>query len=67
MGIVGAVIAIALNDLFYYIVINYGLCRHGMNCLMQDAKVTLLLFAGLFVGLLSRLALGLEVLPFAMQ
>lgn len=63
LGNVGAVMAVALNDLFYYLVINYGLNQQGISCWSQDAKATALLLAGLFVAALGRLAFGLEVFP----
>ncbi len=59
-GIVGAVVAVALNDLMYYTCVNIGLQREGIGCLRQDLKVTLLLLLGLLVTGLGRAALGLN-------
>lgn len=63
LGIVGAVIGVALNDLLYYIVVCYGLKREGFGCISQDLKAT-----GLFLGLValavmlrSALDLGLPI------
>lgn len=58
-GSLGAVIAVALNDLFYYAVIGYGLSREQMGCWMQDVKATVLLFAGIFITGLGRIVFGL--------
>jgi O-antigen/teichoic acid export membrane protein len=52
-GILGAVVAVALNDLFYYVVVSYGLCREGLGCLTQDFQAT-----GLLVGLIALCMLG---------
>ncbi len=58
MGIVGAVIAVALNDFCYYGAINYGLWREGLSGLMQDIKATALLMALLTIVLTVRFVLG---------
>jgi O-antigen/teichoic acid export membrane protein len=57
-GVAGAVIAVALNDLPYYVPIAYGLWREGLNSFAQDTKATALLLAMLTVALMIRSALG---------
>ena len=59
IGIVGAVIVVALNDLPVYAVITYGLCREGLACIRQDIQATVLLFALLTLVLMGRAILGL--------
>jgi O-antigen/teichoic acid export membrane protein len=58
-GVLGAIIAVALNDLCYYVIVNYGLWREGLDGLMQDLKVTILFVVLLAVLLASRLIMGL--------
>jgi O-antigen/teichoic acid export membrane protein len=58
IGVRGAVIAVALNDLFYYLAINYGLWREGLSGLMQDIQLTALLLVLLTVVLTGRYVLG---------
>jgi O-antigen/teichoic acid export membrane protein len=58
MGVEGAVIAVALNDLVFYGAINYGLWREELSGLMQDIKATALLVALLTVVLTGRFVLG---------
>jgi len=58
MGVAGAIIAVALNDLCYYVIVNYGLWREGLDGLMQDVKATMLLVALLTVTLSGRFVLG---------
>ncbi|HLO48783.1 MAG TPA: oligosaccharide flippase family protein [Kamptonema sp.] len=53
MGIPGAIVAVTLNDLFYYIVVNYGLWRERLSCLIQDIQLT-----GLFLSLLTVVLAG---------
>jgi O-antigen/teichoic acid export membrane protein len=55
----GAVIAVALNDVFYYSVVSYGLHREGLGCLGQDLQATGLLGLVLFGMMLIRGVLGL--------
>ncbi len=57
--------AVALNDLFYYICVNFicvnfGLQREGMGCLRQDIQATALLVGGLLVLGLGRVMLGVK-------
>jgi len=58
MGILGATIAVALNDLCYYALVNYGLWREGLDGLMQDIKATMLLVVLITAVLASRAVLG---------
>jgi len=59
-GNLGAVVAVALNDLVYYTVVNYGLCREGIGCLRQDAEVTSLLLLGVAGFVAMRLVFGIH-------
>lgn len=54
----GAIIAVALNDLLYYMAINYGLWREGLSGMKQDIIATVLLFALLALVLTTRKVLG---------
>ena len=58
IGVPGAIIAVALNDLCYYLAINYGLWREGLSALKQDIQATLQLIALLIVVLAGRFVLG---------
>ena len=42
-GLLGAIVAVALNDIGFYAAISYGLWREGLNCLVQDLQATILL------------------------
>ncbi|MEO1669811.1 MAG: oligosaccharide flippase family protein [Cyanobacteria bacterium J06631_2] len=59
-GTLGAVMAIALNDLPLYILVNYGLYREKLAVVVQDLRLTLYfcLFIALFSGL--RIIFGLN-------
>ena len=59
-GTLGAVIAIALNDLPLYILVNFGLAKEKLAVIGQDLRLTLYfcLFIALFSGL--RMLLGLN-------
>jgi O-antigen/teichoic acid export membrane protein len=48
MGLVGAMLVVAFNDLPLYGATMYGLWREGLNCLGQDLQAT-----ALFLGLLT--------------
>jgi O-antigen/teichoic acid export membrane protein len=63
MGPLGAVIAIALNDIPFYIAISYGLWREGFSSFTQDIKSTgfLLVCVGLGVWIRYQLGLGLPI------
>jgi O-antigen/teichoic acid export membrane protein len=54
----GAIIAVALNDLCYYSVINYGLWREKLSGLIQDIQFTALLVGLLALVLTTRFFLG---------
>ena len=54
----GAIIAVALNDLFFYLTINYGLWRERLDGLIQDILATVLLVALLAAIVAGRVALG---------
>ncbi len=58
MGILGVVIAIALNDIPLYIAINYGLWREKLAAITQDIQATLLLLGLIAILLWSRYFLG---------
>jgi O-antigen/teichoic acid export membrane protein len=58
MKVPGAIVAVALNDLLFYLVINYGLWREGLSGLRQDILATALLVALLAVVLTGRFVLG---------
>ena len=55
----GAIIAVALNDLFYYTAVNYGLWREELSGLREDILATGLLVVLLAIVLAGRSALGL--------
>jgi O-antigen/teichoic acid export membrane protein len=58
MGLEGAVIAIALNDLLNYAIVNYGLWREGLSGIVQDIQVTLLLLTLIVVVSIVRFGFG---------
>jgi hypothetical protein len=58
-GLLGAIIAVALNDLGFYAAISYGLWREGVNCLVQDLQARVLLLALITSVLAARYFLGL--------
>ncbi len=55
----GAVIAVALNDLVFYVIINFGLWRERLSGLRQDILTTTLLIGLLAIVLTCRFYLGL--------
>ena len=59
-GVVGAILAVALNDLLYYTTVNFGLHREGIGCLWQDLQATALLLGGIAVLLTGRILLGIH-------
>ncbi|WP_416670814.1 oligosaccharide flippase family protein [Egbenema bharatensis] len=63
-GNVGAVSAVALNDLAYYAVVMYGLSYEKLGCTAQDIKATAMLFAGIGIIAMVRIILGIDF-PFA--
>ncbi|MDJ0674961.1 MAG: oligosaccharide flippase family protein [Calothrix sp. MO_167.B42] len=58
MGLLGAVIAIALNDIPLYIAINYGLWREELAAIVQDIQATLLLLGLIAILCSTRYLLG---------
>jgi O-antigen/teichoic acid export membrane protein len=54
----GAIMAIALNDLPFYLVVNVGLLREGLSTLVQDLQATLLLLGVLALVMGGRYYLG---------
>ena len=59
LGVVGAVLAVALNDLPFYGPVSYGLHHEGVGVVRQDAQATLVFLALLALALWARLGLGL--------
>jgi O-antigen/teichoic acid export membrane protein len=59
LGPFGAIVAIALNDLPFYIAISYGLWKEGFSGLMQDLKSTCFLMVCVAVTLAIRYQAGL--------
>lgn len=58
LGIAGAIIMVALNDLPYYLAIVFGLSRHGLSSLRQDIVVSLILALMISALLYGRWLLG---------
>jgi O-antigen/teichoic acid export membrane protein len=58
LGVLGIVIAIALNDIELYFMNIYGLWREELSTFQQDLKATLLLLLGLAIVLAGRYFLG---------
>lgn len=57
-GPLGAVIAVALNDVPFYAVISYGLWREGVSGLVQDLQATAILLVGTLAVLFVRYQAG---------
>ncbi len=57
-GIVGAIVAVSLNDVAFYAMINYGLWRQGLSGLKQDFQATLALGAFSALLLVGRALIG---------
>jgi hypothetical protein len=57
-GILGATIAVALNDIPVYAVITYGLWREGLSSIKQDIAATALLLMLITSVLLIRFGMG---------
>ena len=57
-GLLGAIVAVALNDIGFYAAISYGLWREGLNCLVQDLQATILLSVLLAAVLSARYFFG---------
>ena len=58
IGVLGAIVAIAFNDLPYYLVINYGLWREKLLAITQDLQVTILLIVTITLVAIARYQLG---------
>lgn len=58
MGLSGAVIVVALNDVPFYAAISYGLWREKLTAVVQDIEATALFLALLTVVLMGRVFLG---------
>lgn len=65
LGLKGAVIAVAVGDFPFYLVILYGLWREGVNCLKQDIWITAVFLCLLTAVLLIRVFLLKLDLPIA--
>ncbi|WP_263360073.1 oligosaccharide flippase family protein [Acidicapsa ligni] len=63
LGMIGAVVAVAVSDLPVYFVNVYASYRQGLGVLRQDGLMTLFFLATLVAGLAIRHAFGLA-LPF---
>jgi len=63
MGILGAILVVAFNDIPSYIVVNYGLWREGVSGLKQDLWGTFILLGMIFVlgGIRYSLGGGLSI------
>ncbi|MBD2544191.1 oligosaccharide flippase family protein [Planktothricoides raciborskii] len=61
IGVLGALIVIAFNDIPSYIVNNYGLWREGLSGLVQDIQATLLLIGLIAMVLTCRYSLGFGI------
>jgi O-antigen/teichoic acid export membrane protein len=63
MGILGAILVIAFNDIAFYIVVNYGLWREGVSGLQQDLWTTCILVALIVIlgGIRYSLGSGLSI------
>lgn len=58
MGILGAVIVIALSDLPSYLTLLYGLKREQLACIAQDIQTTLFFIGVLAIAIAIRVGLG---------
>lgn len=61
MGLPGAVLVVALNDLPFYGAVIFGLWREKLTCVEQDIKATALLLALLVLVLSCRWAAGFDL------
>lgn len=58
MGVLGAIIVIALNDLPFYLPVIYGLWREKLAVIWQDIQLTVMLVGLITIVLLCRYFLG---------
>ena len=64
LGVTGAVIVVACNDLPFYLVVGYGLWREKLNAIAQDLIATLVLFGSILLIAIVRHFCGWDfVLP----
>ena len=58
IGVAGAVLALTLNDLPFYVIVSYGLWREGLLGIRQDLRATVALAILLTILLGARWLLG---------
>ena len=58
MGVLGAIVVVAFNDIPLYLGVNYGLIREGLSAIVQDIQATLLLILLIAIVLTCRYTLG---------
>ena len=58
MGVFGAIVAVAFNDVPYYLALNYALYREKLNCFYQDIQITIVLLGAIAITSLIRSNLG---------
>jgi len=61
LGIFGAVIAVALNDLPTYVAVTYGLWREKLLCFKQDLQASAVFLGLVILMLLARSHLGIAL------
>jgi O-antigen/teichoic acid export membrane protein len=63
LGILGAIVVVAFNDIPSYIVVNYGLWQEGLSGLKQDLWATFILLGIIFIlgGIRYSLGGGLSI------
>ena len=54
MGILGVIIAIAINDIPYYVAVHYGLWREKLTLIVQDFQATIILIGSIALVLTIR-------------
>lgn len=63
LGVVGAVIVVALKDIPFYATVNFGLWREKLSGITQDIQATILLFLSVALTLTIRYIMGFGI-PF---
>ena len=58
MGLLGAIVVVALNDIPFYVTVVYGLWREKLSVLYQDIQATALLFGLIAIVLICRYNFG---------
>jgi hypothetical protein len=61
LGILGAVIVVALNDIPTYLSVSYGLWREKLLCLRQDLQATAVFLGLIILMLFGRSILGINL------